>query len=88
MQSGGAQALVPQNIGVQSGRQSAEAPALKSIASGRELLEQTRVLAKYLRDQPDGWLAAHHLMKSVRLDTVCQLPPPDGAGRTRLIPQE
>lgn len=86
VQSGGAQALVPQNIGVQSGRQSAEAPALKSIASGRELLEQTRLLAKYLRDQPDGWLAAHHLMKSVRLDTVCQLPPPDGAGRTRLIP--
>ena len=65
---------------------SAETPVLKGIASGRELLEQARVLAKYLSDQPDGWLAAHHLMKSVRLDTVSQLPPPDGAGRTRLVP--
>ncbi|MDM2743907.1 type VI secretion system domain-containing protein [Citrobacter sp. Cu231] len=26
------------------------------------------------------------MMKSVRLDTVNQLPPPDGAGRTRLVP--
>ena len=85
-QSGGAQALVPQNVSPQAGRHSAETPVLKSIASGRELLEQARVLAKYLSDQPDGWLAAHHLMKSVRLDTVNQLPPPDGAGRTRLVP--
>ncbi|MHA0517066.1 type VI secretion system protein TssA [Citrobacter sp. DNRA3] len=85
-QSGGAQALVPQNISTQASRHSAETPVLKSIASGRELLEQARVLAKYLSDQPDGWLAAHHLMKSVRLDTVSQLPPPDGAGRTRLVP--
>lgn len=85
-QSGGAQALVPQNISTQTARYSADTPVLKSIASGRELLEQARVLAKYLADQPDGWLAAHHLMKSVRLDTVSQLPPPDGAGRTRLEP--
>ena len=85
-QSGGAQALVPQNISAQPSRHSAETPVLKSIASGRELLEQARVLAKYLSDQPEGWLAAHHLMKSVRLDTVSQLPPPDGAGRTRLVP--
>ncbi|EEC0295747.1 type VI secretion system protein TssA [Salmonella enterica subsp. enterica] len=84
-QSGGADALVPQNIG-SSARQGTEAPALKNIASGRDLLDQARVLAKYLRDQPEGWLAAHHLMKSVRLDTVSQLPPPDSAGRTRLAP--
>ena len=83
-QSGGAQALVPQNISAQPSRHSAETLVLKSIASGRELLEQARLLAKYLSDQPDGWLAAHHLMKSVRLDTVSQLPPPDGTGRTRL----
>lgn len=54
-QSGGAQALVPQNISIQTARYSADTPVLKSIASGRELLEQARVLAKYGRSA--RWLA-------------------------------
>ena len=84
-QSGGAHALVPQNVSTPGIRQSAETPIIGTIGSGRELLDQARILARYLREQPDGWLAAHHLMKSVRLDTVNQLPPPDGAGKTRLV---
>lgn len=57
---------------------------MKAVASGRDLLEQAKVLAKYLRDQPGGWLAGHHLLKSVRWDTLTELPPLDASGRTRL----
>lgn len=87
--SGGPDAVVPQNAGADGGLSSAGkngAPAATAITSGRELLEQVRVLAKYLRDQPDGWLAAHHLMKSVRHDTLHQLPPLAADGRTRIEP--
>ncbi|ENF3171750.1 type VI secretion system protein TssA, partial [Escherichia coli] len=59
---------------------------LSAISSGQELLSQARVLAKYLRDQPEGWLAAHRLMKSVRHDTLHQLPPLSADGRTRIAP--
>lgn len=43
------------------------------------------MLAKYLRDRPGGWLAGHHLLKSVRWDTLTELPPLDASGRTRLV---
>ncbi|MCZ5660462.1 type VI secretion system domain-containing protein [Escherichia coli] len=43
-------------------------------------------MAKYPRDQPEGWLAAHRLMKSVRHDTLHQLPPLSADGRTRIAP--
>lgn len=85
-QSGGVQSLVPQNISSQAGKQNVDTPALKKINSGLGLIDQVRVLKKYLREQPDGWLAAHRLMKSVRQDTVNQLPSLDDAGRTRLVP--
>ncbi|KOC88539.1 type VI secretion protein [Winslowiella iniecta] len=78
---------------VVSGEQSAPAPAVQSapaavqrIQSGRDLLDQARELSRYLRDQPQGWLASSRLMRSVRWDTVHQLPPQDSAGRTRLMP--
>ncbi|WP_201285251.1 type VI secretion system domain-containing protein, partial [Klebsiella pneumoniae] len=61
-------------------------PALSPITSGQELLTQARILAKYLGDQPEGWLAAHHLMKSIRHDTLYQLPPLSAEGRTRIEP--
>lgn len=78
-QSGGMDALVPQNTA------SHEAPA-PQIKSGRDLLDSGRALAGYLREQPLGWLAAHRLMKSLRWDTVHQAPPQEPNGNTRLTP--
>ncbi|MGF6098840.1 type VI secretion system protein TssA [Pseudomonas sp. 18175] len=78
-QSGGMEALVPQNIA------SHEAPT-PQIKSGRDLLDSGRALAGYLREQPLGWLAAHRLMKSLRWDTVHQAPPQEANGNTRLTP--
>lgn len=62
------------------------APVMSAVTSGRDLLDQAKVLAKYLRSLPGGWLAGHHLLKSVRWDTLTELPPLDASGRTRLVP--
>ena len=87
MKSGGVDAIVPQNVadtplpaGVYS------APVVSGILSGQDLLTQARVLAKYLRDRPNGWLSGHHLMKSIRHDTLHTLPPLSSDGRTRIEP--
>lgn len=86
-QSGGFDAVIPQNSSTSASSASqADTPALKPVASGRDLLDQAKLLAKYLRDQPDGWLSGHHLMKSIRLDTLHELPPLAADGRTRLAP--
>ncbi|MFV0575029.1 MAG: type VI secretion system protein TssA [Vibrio sp.] len=86
-QSGGAHSLVPQTSSSETHPSTAvSAPEIKTISSGRDLLDQAKVLAKYLRDQPSGWLASHHLIKSVRWDTLVELPPLDEHGRTRLKP--
>jgi type VI secretion system protein VasJ len=85
-QSGGVDALVPQNsVSREAGRQGA-APAGAAIRSGRDLLDSGRALAGYLREQPLGWLAAHRLMKSLRWDSVHQAPPAEANGVTRLAP--
>ncbi|AUG07148.1 type VI secretion system protein TssA [Pseudomonas sp. S09G 359] len=81
-QSGGMDALVPQNTISQDSTAAPAAP----IKSGRDLLDSSRALAAYLRDQPLGWLAAHRLMKSLRWDTVHQTPPEEANGNTRLTP--
>ena len=88
VQSGGANSLVPQTSREENTSASAasSAPVMNTVTSGRDLLDQAKVLAKYLRDQPGGWLAGHHLLKSVRWDTLTELPPLDAAGRTRLVP--
>lgn len=90
VQGGGASSLVPQTSreehGTATAINSTMAPVLAAVSSGRDLLDQAKVLAKYLRDQPGGWLAGHHLLKSVRWDTLTELPPLDAAGRTRLVP--
>lgn len=89
IQSGGANSLVPQTSreeGVTAQASPSAAPMTRAVSSGRDLLDQAKVLAQYLRDQPGGWLAGHHLMKSVRWDTLTELPPLDAAGRTRLVP--
>nr|WP_238712291.1 MULTISPECIES: type VI secretion system protein TssA [Tenebrionibacter/Tenebrionicola group] len=84
--AGGADAVAPRYDGIAPPAQPAPgaAPPVESIRSGRELLDQTRALANYLRAQPQGWLAAHRIITAVRWDTVHQLPPQDCAGRTRL----
>ena len=81
-QSGGVDAVVPQNGASQAAVQQGAVP----VRSGRDLLDGGRALASYLRKQPEGWLAAHRLMKSLRWDTVHQVPPQDGNGLTRLSP--
>jgi type VI secretion system protein VasJ len=94
-QAGGLDAVVPQfsashdAANPQAAKQAAThgaGPAPNTIRSGRDLRDNGRALAGYLREQPQGWLAAHRLMKSLRWDTVHQSPPQDANGRTRLAP--
>lgn len=85
-QSGGVDALVPQNSATHEANVQSSAPVVAAIKSGRDLLDGGRALAGYLRDQPLGWLAAHRLMKSLRWDTVHQAPPEEASGNTRLAP--
>ena len=80
-QSGGVDALVPQHS---ASHDANAAPTATAIKSGRDLLDNGRALAGYLREQPQGWLAAHRLMKSLRWDTVHQAPPEEASGNTRL----
>ncbi|MEN4930056.1 type VI secretion system protein TssA [Erwinia billingiae] len=93
VQSGGLHSVVPQNSrpaeDARYGNESAPAapaPQLKDVQSGRDLLDQARLLVRFLNEQPLGWLSGHHLMKSLRWDTVHELPPLDASGRTRLVP--
>lgn len=93
VQSGGLDSVVPQNSrptedarNASDSAQAASAPVLKNVQSSRDLLDQARLLARYLHEQPLGWLSGHHLMKSIRWDTVHELPPLDASGRTRLVP--
>ena len=85
--SGGVEAVVPQNVSDSHPTAPAgSVPALTGIASGQELLAQARILAEYLRGQPDGWLSAHRLIKNLRHDTLHQLPPLSADGKTRIEP--
>lgn len=87
--AGGVDAVVPQNASENDPVCSAtqpHAPELSRITSGQDLLTQGRTLAAYLREQSGGWLAAHHLMKSLRYDTLSDLPAMAGDGRTRIEP--
>ncbi|WP_433735866.1 type VI secretion system protein TssA [Pseudomonas putida] len=83
-QSGGVDAVVPQNSASHDSATQTAAPTANAIKSGRDLLDSGRALAGYLREQPNGWLAAHRLMKSLRWDTVHQAPAQDANGLTRL----
>ncbi len=85
-QSGGVDAVVPQHSATHESAAHSVAPSVSTIKSGRDLLDGGRALAGYLREQPQGWLAAHRLMKSLRWDTVHQSPPQDASGTTRLAP--
>ncbi|HFJ4335217.1 TPA: type VI secretion system protein TssA [Enterobacter hormaechei] len=86
--SGGPDAVVPQNVSDtgHAATSHVSVPSLTGIASGQELLSQARILADYLRIQPDGWLSAHRLIKNLRHDTLRQLPPLLADGKTRIEP--
>lgn len=92
VKAGGVDAVVPQNASdaVQTSYDAETAgsppPVLSRITSGQDLLAQARILTSYLREQPGGWLAAHRLMKSLRHDTLQEIPAPDGKGNTRIEP--
>ena len=56
------------------------------VDSARDLLEQARTMAQYLRAQENGYLPSVRLIRCVRWDTVHEIPPADAQGRTRLAP--
>jgi type VI secretion system protein VasJ len=85
-QSGGVDALVPQHSASHDPNAHGALSSSPAIKSGRDLLDSGRSLAGYLREQPQGWLAAHRLMKSLRWDSLHQSPPEDANGNTRLAP--
>ncbi|MEB6337976.1 type VI secretion system protein TssA [Serratia rhizosphaerae] len=64
----------------------AAVPETAAVKSEVELVRQLRVLSGWVVDQPQGWLAAHRMMKAARWDLVTQLPALDASGRTRLLP--
>lgn len=84
--AGGVDALVPQHSAVAP----PQGPSVADhrIQSGRDLLDGGRALAVYLLEQPQGWLAAHRLMKSLRWDTLQRTPPQDANGVTLLAPPD
>ncbi|AXF22849.1 type VI secretion system protein TssA [Burkholderia pyrrocinia] len=57
-----------------------------AIASTRDLLDQARTMAVWLRDQENGYLPSVRLVRSIRWDTLHEVPPADAAARTRLLP--
>lgn len=54
------------------------------IASTRDLLEQARAMAAWLRDQEQGYLPSVRLARCVRWDTLHDVPPSNAASHTRL----
>ena len=70
-QSGGMNAVVPQNSSsIPAASSPVDAPQVQTITSGRDLLDQAKVLARYLNEQPQGWLSAHR-------NTRCSTPTAD-----------
>ncbi|MDI2111747.1 type VI secretion system protein TssA [Commensalibacter nepenthis] len=90
--SGGINTIIPQNSTAssisspQEKNNSEQKFSVITIKSGRELLEQSRLLSSYLHEQPQGWLSSARLMRCIRWDTVHQLPSHDGGKKTRLTP--
>lgn len=60
--------------------------ATSTVSSTRDLLEQTRTMARYLRDQDNGYLPSSRLVRTIRWDTIHEAPPADAQMRTRLVP--
>jgi hypothetical protein len=51
------------------------------MASARDPLDRARQMAQFLREQPEGYLAAYRLMRCVRWDTLTE----EAGGGTRLV---
>ncbi|QYD71772.1 type VI secretion system protein TssA [Paraburkholderia edwinii] len=60
-------------------------PTASTISSARDLLDQTRALTNWLRKQEDGYLSSARVARSIRWDTLHDLPPAAANGRTRLV---
>ncbi|SCU98335.1 conserved hypothetical protein [Cupriavidus necator] len=60
-------------------------PTGGEVASTRDLLDRARQMALFLREQPQGYLAAYRLMRCVRWDTLTEVPPHETSGKTRLL---
>lgn len=60
-------------------------PTASEVASTRDLLDRARQMALFLREQPQGYLAAYRLMRCVRWDTLTEVPPHEVSGKTRLV---
>ncbi|MDR0243577.1 MAG: type VI secretion system protein TssA [Burkholderia sp.] len=56
-----------------------------TIVSTRDLLDQARTMSVWLRDQENGYLPSVRLVRSVRWDTLHEVPPADAALHTRLM---
>ncbi|MDR8729180.1 type VI secretion system protein TssA [Burkholderia pseudomultivorans] len=61
------------------------ATVYSTIISTRDLLDQVRTMAVWLRDQENGYLPSVRLARSVRWDTLHEVPPADAASHTRLV---
>ncbi|TEA26898.1 type VI secretion system protein TssA [Candidatus Schmidhempelia bombi str. Bimp] len=55
-----------------------------NLRSQRDVLDQARRIAVFLREKPEGYLAAGRLLRTLRWDTIHMLPPCDHTGKTRL----
>ncbi len=65
--------------------QPSAALATGEVASTRDLLDRARQVAQFLREQPEGYLAAYRLMRCMRWDTLTEVPPHEASGKTRLV---
>jgi type VI secretion system protein VasJ len=61
-------------------------PSSTEVSSTRDLLDRARQMAVFLREQPQGYLAAYRLMRCIRWDTLTEVPPCDPTSKTRLVP--
>jgi type VI secretion system protein VasJ len=84
--SGGSDAMLPQNSSSASTTSQSAGLTLSAVKSGRDLLDQGKLLSAWLSEQPAGWLASHRLMKTLRWDTVDVIPPMNANSCTRLPP--
>ncbi|MFD1557410.1 type VI secretion system protein TssA [Paraburkholderia silviterrae] len=60
-------------------------PSAGPITSTRDLLDQARAMAAWLHDQENGYLPSVRLVRSVRWDTLHEVPPSNAASHTRLM---
>ena len=84
--SGCSDAMLPQNSSILSTYSQPSGLAMSPVKSGRDLLDQGKLLSAWLSEQPAGWLASHRLMKILRWDTIDVIPPMSANSCTRLPP--